>query len=475
MTQTIHVLVIDDDHDDFTIIKYLLSKITTTTFDVHWCSDYDTALGELLKNEHDIYFIDHFLGKGQGVDLIKQSREAGIDKPMILLTGAGNEAVDQKGLKSGASDFLVKSELRSDTIERTIRYSLERYHQQQFVRKQEKKYRSLFELSMDPITILNDALQIIEYNEAFMRQFNIQPQHDFVPFAQLFAYDFDFQLLAAEIQKEGYVKNWKTILKIGEEQRTVILSIAALPMENIAQTNFHVVVHDITELLQTQQEVQQLEKLSMTGRMARIIAHEVRNPLTNIHLALGELKESKDNAEDFETYTAMISRNAERITKLTDDLLSSTKPSEPEIVPANMNEIIASALEACQDRINLLNIQLDCQLPKEPIQGRWDPEKLKIAFINIMINAIEAMQETDQPQLKIQLDGIHHHPIIRIADNGKGMNEETLSKIFDPFYSNRQGGMGLGMTATHNIIRMHRGKINVHSAPGKGTEFEIQL
>jgi signal transduction histidine kinase len=174
-------------------------------------------------------------------------------------------------------------------------------------------------------------------------------------------------------------------------------------------------------------------------------------------------------------YSDMIARNADRIAKLTDDLLSSTKPSELEIVPACMNDIIMEAIEACRDRINLLHIDLKCQFPEEPIHGRWDPEKLKIAFTNIMINAIEAMENTPNPELKINLAGEQNHPIIKIGDNGKGMDEATLTKIFDPFFSNRNGGMGLGMTATHNIISMHDGKINVSSYPGRGTEFEIVL
>lgn len=471
----IKVLVIDDDHDDFTILQHFLSKITHVEYDVYWSSEFDGAFADILKNEHQIYFIDQYLGKGKGIDLIRNARERGIMKPMILLTGASNDALDNEALKSGASDFIIKNELKPNTLERTLRYSLERFEQSEKLREQEKKYRSLFELSMDSIAIVDMDLTIREFNEVFARSFIKNTIDSPTSLRIFFAFDFDFELLKKKLTTDGYVKNWKTLLHVEGKDKVVMLSVAAMPSNNEQTTFYHVVINDISELIQAQQEVQQLEKLSMTGRMARIIAHEVRNPLTNIHLALGELKELGIEIDDFELYSDMISRNAERIAKLTDDLLSSTRPSEPEIVPACMNEIIHYAIDACSDRINLKHVQLNLELPEEEIHGHWDPEKLKIAFINIMINAIEAMQDVPDPLLHIQLSKVQNNPIIRISDNGKGMDEETVSKIFDPFFSNRSGGMGLGMTATHNIISMHDGKINVQSAPLKGTAFEIIL
>lgn len=471
------VLIIEDDEDDYLIVKHYLSKITEASYDVYWSSDFDEALNDILENKHDIYLIDHFLGKGEGLDLIQQARAADVDKPLILLTGAKNERVDQEAMRNGASDFIIKSEVKVDTLERTLRYAIERYRQQKSIKEQEKKYRSLFELSMEPVVILDHDFHIMEFNSAFAKLFFKGQKEIPRNFKSFFLYDFDYRLLLAKIEEDGYVKGWKTLLNIRENRKTVILSLAALPNDNHPdQQFFHVAINDVTKLMSAQEEIQRMEKLSMTGRMARIIAHEVRNPLTNINLAIGELKEivGEEN-EEVNMYSEMIGRNAHRIAKLIDDLLTSAKPATLEVIPACMNEIVERAIEFCKDRIDLKQVDFKYTFDDPKITGKWDPEKLKIAFVNIIINAIEAMNENESPQLLVHLGVKNGNPVIRIEDNGNGMDEETQNNLFEPFYSKRKDGLGLGMTATHNIVSMHKGKIKVQSTIGKGTAFEVVL
>lgn len=477
---SVRVLIIEDDEDDFVILKHFLTKIKTEDYDVHWCNDFDLAEAEILKDEHDIYLIDHFLGKGEGIEIIEKIRQRNILKPLILLTGAGNFMVDEKAMEKGASDFIVKKEIRSDTLERSLRYAVERYNQQLFIRGQEKKYRSLFELSMEPILILNKAFDVLEFNAAFHEIFKHQESENHhlteLTFAELFKYNFDFSALKQKLEKDGYVQGFKTTMLNGEKDLIVILSIAHLPGgAELSDGSYHVALNDVSKLMEKENELQKLEKLSMTGRMARMIAHEVRNPLTNINLALGELSEIINGNEEALTFESMISRNTKRISTLIDDLLKSARPPELEIVHTNLQEIVESAIEFCQDRIELLDVKLIKSLPEASVEGRWDPEKLKVALVNIMINAIEAMNETENPELEISVRFEHEEKIILIKDNGKGMDEETENSLFDPFFTNRKNGLGLGMTAALNIISMHKGKIHVQSELGKGTVFTVYL
>jgi len=477
---SVKVLVIEDDEDDFVILKHFLSKINTEDYDVYWCNDYDDAEGEILKDEHDIYLIDHFLGKGEGIEIIEKIRERNILKPLILLTGAGNYNVDEKAMAKGASDFIVKKEIRSDTLERSLRYAVERYNQQLFIRGQEKKYRSLFELSMEPILILNKDFDVLEFNAAFHEIFKHQESEKHhlteLTFEELFKYSFDFESIKLKLEKDGYIQGFKTTMRDGKKDLIVILSIAHLPEgAGLSEGSYHVAISDVSKLMEKENELQKLEKLSMSGRMARMIAHEVRNPLTNINLALGELSEIIKGDEEAQTFQSMISRNTTRISTLIDDLLKSARPQELEIVQTNLQEIVNSAIEFCQDRIELLDVKLTTSIPETPIEGRWDPEKLKIALVNIITNAIEAMNEIEKPTLDISIHSENESKVIFIKDNGKGMDEETQNSLYDPFFTNRKNGMGLGMTATLNIISMHKGKIHVQSEVGKGTAFKIIL
>src|SRR5690554_5338411 len=136
--------------------------------------------------------------------------------------------------------------------------------------------------------------------------------------------------------------------------------------------------------------------MSMSGRMARMIAHETRNPLTNIRLAVGEISALTDDDSDAKILEQMIERNTMRISDLIDDLLKSARPPVLERVHSELQTIIDAAIEFCQDRVELLNITLKKQFPNNAIEGEWDPEKLKIALVNIFINAIEAMEDRSE-------------------------------------------------------------------------------
>ncbi len=474
------VLIIDDDEDDYVIMSHHLSRINTQEYEVFWCKDFDLAEQEILRNEHDIYLIDHFLGRGEGIEIIEKVRSREFLKPLILLTGAGNIQVDERAMEMGASDFIVKKEIRVDTLERSLRYAMERYNQQVYIKAQEKKYRSLFELSMEPLLILNEQHYIHEYNAAFVEAFHDQdtPSNHLLnsPFKNLFKYDFDFDSLIERLKKDGFVQGFKTSMNNGSKDIVVILSIAHLPSgDDSDKGKFHVAINDVTTLMEKEDELKKVEKLSMTGRMARMIAHEVRNPLTNINLALGELEELTEGVEDAAVFQSMISRNTERISTLIDELLKSARPAELEKSQTSLQRILEAAMEFCQDRIDLLDIKIESDVPDNPITGFWDAEKLKIALVNIMTNAIEAMDEQDYPELSIILTEENDRPILFIKDNGKGMDEEAQQSLFDPFFTGRKGGLGLGMTATFNIINMHNGGIRVQSTVGKGTEFKLTL
>jgi signal transduction histidine kinase len=215
----------------------------------------------------------------------------------------------------------------------------------------------------------------------------------------------------------------------------------------------------------------QLEKLSITGKLAKLLGHEVRNPLTNIMLASQHLLD--EASEDDKMYIEMILRNSNRINELIDLLLNNTSSAKVELKRTKVAEVVNKAIETCTDRIKLKGIHLELDFDKE-IEHQIDEKNLSIAIVNIITNAIEAMNETPEPSLKISV-GRKDLPVISIVDNGKGMDEETKNSIFDPFFTKREGGLGLGMANTLKIVSQHNAEIQVVSELGKGTEFHILL
>jgi signal transduction histidine kinase len=221
-------------------------------------------------------------------------------------------------------------------------------------------------------------------------------------------------------------------------------------------------------------ELRSLERFTSTGQIARVIAHEVRNPLTNIDLSAGHLENINLLPEDRKMFLDIITRNSKRINQLINELLTATKFSELKYEKIRVDELLEESLLEARDRVQLNRVVIERKYSPTAIWLNVDRNQMKIAFLNIIVNAIEAMPH-ENGILSISTAIIDGNCQIKIGDNGKGMTAEILSKIFDPYFTSKSKGNGLGLTNTQNIILNHKGRIQVLSEAGKGTEFIIVL
>jgi len=221
-------------------------------------------------------------------------------------------------------------------------------------------------------------------------------------------------------------------------------------------------------------EFRSLEKFTATGRIARTIAHEIRNPLTNIALASEQIKAGANHDEESIMLLDMINRNANRINQMISDLLTSTKFAQLQYARTNINSLLDETVELAKDRIELKHIKLQRSYSKPGSEVFVDSDKMKIAFLNVIVNAVEAM-EKDKGILEIQTSEANDKCVVDIKDNGTGMDEETLQKLFDPYFTRKTGGNGLGLTHTQNIILNHKGSIIANSRLEQGSVFTITL
>ncbi len=222
------------------------------------------------------------------------------------------------------------------------------------------------------------------------------------------------------------------------------------------------------------QELKSIEKFAATGRIARTMAHEVRNPLTNISLASEQLKEITGQQEEADMLLDMIGRNVNRINQLVSDLLNSTRFAQLEYTHENINDLLDETLELAKDRIDLNHIQVSKFYARDLCTVYVDKEKIKLAFLNIIVNAIEAMERTSG-QLEIRTRKAGSKCQVEIHDNGIGMDEETIQRLFEPYFTGKLSGNGLGLTNTQNIILNHKGNIQVKSKVGQGSVFIVTL
>lgn len=224
-----------------------------------------------------------------------------------------------------------------------------------------------------------------------------------------------------------------------------------------------------TELI----ELRSIEKFAATGRISRTIAHEVRNPLTNINLATEHLRSEMPSSSENNIMLDMITRNSNRINELISDLLNSTKAAHLNFVKVNLNDMLDLSLAFAQDRLSLKQIKVIKNYTSDLCQITADVEKINIAFLNIIVNAVEAMETNGI--LTIKSEDSNGRCVATISDNGKGIDKESLSKLFEPYFTTKEKGNGLGLTNTQNIIISHNAKVYVESIEGKGTSFIISF
>jgi len=164
----IRVLLVDDDEDDYVMTRELLSEAGTGAFQLDWVFDFEKAIEAIERREHAVYLLDYRLGERSGLDILRRAGGKSPQSPMILLTGQGDELVDIEAMKEGAADYLIKGQLTSALLARSIRYAMERSKTSQSLRESEERYQRLVELSPDAIIVHTEG-SIVFVNGAGVR------------------------------------------------------------------------------------------------------------------------------------------------------------------------------------------------------------------------------------------------------------------------------------------------------------------
>lgn len=223
----------------------------------------------------------------------------------------------------------------------------------------------------------------------------------------------------------------------------------------------------------SKKEIAHSEKLVFTGRIAAGIAHEIRNPLTNVSMALQQLKKDINSKEHRNKDIEIIEKNIDRISHLITELLNCARPPKLNIQPYDIHKILESVLGICKIKITSQNIKVIKKFTSNQSILKMDPEQIERGFLNIIINAIDAMSRGGKLFIETELkEGFF---VIKIQDTGKGIGEGDIMNIFDPFFSTKSGGIGLGLTLCYGIIVSHGGIIEVKSKPREGSIFIVSL
>jgi len=467
------LLIVEDKEEDYLLLEKHLGKMSFEK-QVIRAASFDQALDLLESKSFDLVIADYTLGEKTGMELIVHIKNKFPYVPSILLTAGTREAaVDQKALQSGVHDYLLKEQCTAENLDRSIRYAIERAKVLKSLKESENRFRNLFENAVEYVFLVDSDFVVMDANKSALK---------------LFGYQGKDQIIGKDISKNIFPKILNPV-KFMNHSPEVELSVPLLNLKCFCILNlslvdaerniYQVVMHDITERKLNEHKEKQLEKQALTGKVARVIAHEIKNPLTNIHLSLLELRtmlegaQLKNSLDKPDEFLDIIGRNERRINKLIEDLLNSTRFDTINLQALSAEELITDTLDLILDRIKLKEITVHPQI-QEGLFIMGDKEKLVIALLNIFVNAIEAMEEK-KGVLKVNAFERNNTLNIEVSDNGRGIPEADLGKLFEPFFTSKTGGSGLGLTATYNIIIKHDGSIKVSSKLEKGSVFHIFL
>jgi two-component system NtrC family sensor kinase len=238
------------------------------------------------------------------------------------------------------------------------------------------------------------------------------------------------------------------------------------------------------ELKSTQDQLIQSEKLAGLGRIAATVAHEINNPLAGVftYIKLMERRIEKSRKGEgsegdtgkFLEYLSTMGREVERTTAIVHNLLDITRPKEPTKKSCDLNRLVDESLLIVQNKLKLHNIEVEKRMA--PIQNVMaDPSQLKQVFINLMVNAAEAMEKGGRLTIRSARNREGNAAVLEFIDTGIGIPQDILPRIFDPFYTTKEKGTGLGLSVVSGIIKRHEGRVEVESEAGNGTLIRITL
>ena len=227
------------------------------------------------------------------------------------------------------------------------------------------------------------------------------------------------------------------------------------------------------QLLQSHHQIVQMERLATLGEMSATLAHQIRNPLVSIGGFARRLSQMSPEDSPPRQYLEIIQREVQRLEEIVKDILSVFRGIRPQFIPGDLNQIVRECLTFYQDRIKGQGVNLRAHLERKLPLVPLDATQMQQALSNLLDNALEAMPEGGDLQVSTfnSPEAVH----LEITDTGPGIPPGAMEAIFDPLFTTKAEGTGLGLTLTHRIISNHQGRIEVRNLPERGATFSISL
>ncbi|MGC8849416.1 MAG: PAS domain S-box protein [Candidatus Bathyarchaeia archaeon] len=343
------------------------------------------------------------------------------------------------------------------------------------LREVEAKFRGLYDSIMDGILCNDLSGRILECNKAFeemvgytLDELRGMRWQDITPKEYL---ELEEGIIKEEMIRKGrsgYVV--KEYIRKDGSRIPIEVTGSIVKGENGKPDVIWCIVRDISERKRLEKALLEAERMAAVGSLAAQVGHDLRNPLTSISNAAYYLKmKLKDAGEKVKRMIEIILQEVDYADKILRDLLDFSKPLKPKLVPTNVTEVLEEALASVAKPRKIEVEKRFKPVPEAPM----DPDMLKRAFSNIVQNAYEAMPRGGK--LTIEAEALEDSVKASFQDTGNGIPEEDLEKIFQPLFTTKAKGLGLGLATAKRIIEAHGGEVIVESKPGEGSKFTVKI
>jgi signal transduction histidine kinase len=258
-----------------------------------------------------------------------------------------------------------------------------------------------------------------------------------------------------------------TVTEGEDELRTLGFYLRSL-MEDVSATR--------ADLERSQQQLEVSERLATVGKLAASVAHEIRNPLSAIKMWLFSIRRATGNAE-LEPKFDIISEEVQRLERIVRDFLQFSRPPEINASPQSLAAMLNETLQLLQLKLDDANIRVEQQISPALPDVLADPEQIRQVYLNVVNNALQAMPQGGPVEVAAARETWQGQPFVKvsIADHGGGLPPEIQARLFEPFFSTKDEGTGLGLCIAARIMERHGGRLTLESTSDHGTTFAVWL
>jgi PAS domain S-box-containing protein len=486
----INALLIEDNPGDARLIGEMMAEAGNGSSRMKWADRLGAGLQALIEGEFDIVLLDLALPDSQGIDTLSAVRTAAPGVPVVVLTGLDDENAAMESLRRGAQDYLVKGKFDGVLLLRAIRYARERKRIEKTLRESEERFRMKVENSFVGIFIVRNG-RIVFRNPEQKRLFGKMPEFFLLrEFQDIHPEDRKKFSALCDAIDSGETITMEMDLRFypygrgaeGVEMRWVLIRTSPIRYEGQGAILVNMV--DITRSKEMEHNAMIREKMAVLGHAISGIAHEIRNPLSGINIHLSVLEKlhqqadglGEEEREEAKRITDDIKSASLRIEDVIKKVMDFSKPSAFRLKRADINEAVEEAIDFSLGMLRKRGITLDRsgigKLPKCMADRRLFTQVL----LNLITNAAEAMENSEKEKvLAISISQEGGRAVIRVADSGPGVPPHLREKVFDPFFTTRQDGYGIGLDFSRRVIAGHRGSIKIGESRWGGAEFRIEL